>query len=301
MKHHRHHRFTVAAFAATRSEIARPYFPWRFCLRSSLTTLVAWLACVIPAAADQPSYSEDLSKWSEHSALQEDSEQWRRANWSQREWVAFLRDGHPAVRARKQGNEPGTWEDEQPKLPIVIKQGPAKEGLAGRVYAAKVPDGWIIAFNAGEFGGGLWWYGPDGQSRYMISHHRVQGFVQTDQGLLALEGLAHLVFDQGEISRISRGANGKWISERVVNLGSAPDAATRDKDGSLIVVTTKGLVRFRLGKPLETLLDNGFWGGLYPNSVIVDGTGTIYVGMREGVAKVALRKGRRTVTWLVPK
>ncbi|HET6327802.1 MAG TPA: hypothetical protein VFG04_24170 [Planctomycetaceae bacterium] len=267
----------------------------------SLTTLVAWLIGVISAAADQPSYSEDLSKWSENSALQEDSEQWRRANWSQQEWVVFLRDGHPAVRARKQDKEPGTWADEQPKLPFAIKQGRAKQGSAGRVYAAKVPDGWIIAFNAGEFGGGLWWYAPDGQSRYMISYHRVQGFLQTDQGLLALEGLAHLGSDRGEIIQISRGANGKWMSERVVNLGSAPDAATRDKDGSLIVVTTKGLLRFRMRKPLETLLDHGFWGGLYPNSVIIDSTGTVYVGMREGVAKVALTKGQRTVTWLLPK
>ena len=60
----------------------------------------------------------------------------------------------------------------------------ATEGLAGEWFSVKVSDGWIIGFNAGEFGAGLWWFSPDGKKREKISGDQVVGFFVTDAGLL---------------------------------------------------------------------------------------------------------------------
>ncbi len=49
------------------------------------------------------------------------------------------------------------------------------------------------------------------------------------------------------------------------------------------------------------LLDKVFWGGLYPNSMVITPEGTTYLGMRHGVAKIEIEKGgSRRVHWLLP-
>jgi hypothetical protein len=305
MKRCPYRRIATAHLTATAaSEISRRCAAFRFWAPATLAVHAVAIVSVACAAAGADSYSEDLSKWRGISISQRDAERGHQANWSSKEWVVFLRDGHPAVRARVGDRERDAvvWDaDDRANLPFTIEQGNAFEGLAGHVHATKVADGWIVGFNAGEFGAGLWWFAPDGNRRYLISMDHVSGFLQTDQDLLGFAGLAHLGSDHGGIIRITRGANGKWEPVRVAILGSVPRAATRDKDGAVIVVTNKRLVRWRAGKPLETLLDDVSWGYLYPNSVISDGSGTLYVGMRNCVAKIPLTKGKNTVTWLLPK
>jgi hypothetical protein len=247
------------------------------------------IACCAYANMGDDSYPTDLSKWIATGPPRVDS-----AIYSRKEWGVFLRDGRPAVRVRKRE------EDERAKLPFAIEQGKAVEGLAGQIYAAKVADRWIIGFNAGEFGAGLWWFSPDGKRRYRISNDQVCGFLQSAQGLLALEGLSHLGIDRGQIIRVSRGAGGEWTSEPFVDLGQASRAGTRVNDGSLIVVTTDRLLRVRPNTQVDILLERAIWNGLYPNSVIIDGSGAIYIGMRGGVAKITQVTGKRTVTWLRP-
>jgi hypothetical protein len=278
---------------------------------SSFAIVVLAIACLASMCAGDDSYPADLSKWIETEPPGADSDRWFAANHSEREWIVFWRDSRPAVRIPKE--EDADWK----KLPFAIKvRWTQAEGLIvasvklqtekrsrrdrANVYAAKVADGWIVGLNAGEFGASLWWFAPDGKKWYQISDDQVRGFVQTEQGLLALEGLAHMGIDRGHIIAVNRGANGQWQSDPFVDLGSAPDAATHAKDGSLIVVTTTRLFRVRLDKQVDILLDRAFWGGLYPNSVIVDGAGTVFIGMRHGVAKVT-RAGRKpTVRWLLP-
>jgi hypothetical protein len=269
------------------------------------------IAYLVSAALGEDSYPTDLSKWIATEPPRMDSDRWFAANYSSTEWTVFLRDGHPAARVLKEE------EADCKKLPFAIKPRWTKEDglIVGsttpktekrprpdktRVYAAKVEDGWIVGLNAGEFGASLWWFAPDGKKWYQISDEQVHGFLQTPQGLLALEGLAHLSSDRGQIIGVNRGAQGQWQSDPFVDLGSAPDAATRDKDGSLIVATTERLVRVRLDKHVDILLDKAFWGGLYPNSVLLDGSSTVYIGMRHGIAKVTRSERKPTVTWLLP-
>jgi hypothetical protein len=255
-------------------------------LRATRLAVFSFAALAFASEGSGPD-PEDLSKWVEMS-VEQNADYWQRANWSSDEWVVYLREGRPSVRAQKRS------EDDRGKLPFAVAKG------FRNVQVAKVADGWIVASNYGEFGAELWWFSPEGKSRYQISREHVRGFLQSDRELFALEGLSHKGIDQGQVLRIVRGSNGKWRSERVVDLGIAPGAGTRDKDGSLIIVTNQRLVRVRVGQPVEALLDNVFWEALYPNSIVIDGSGTVYIGMRKGVAKATL-KGTKTLTWLVPK
>jgi len=239
-------------------------------------------------------FPSELDRWLVTEPPSRNSDRWSVANHdSQHEWAVTLGDAGPRVKLRgKDGPAP---------LPFEIEAGSAAEGLAGRRTVARVDDGWIVAFNAGEFGAGLWWFSPDGGSRYRISKDHAQGFFPTGSGLLAIEGLAHLSRSEGKVARLSRDASGRWASEVLVDLGHAPDAAAQDVDGSLVVATTGRLLRvFPATKKVEVLLDRAFWGGLYANSLVIAPAGTIFVGMRHGVAKVETGKTSPKVSWLLP-
>ena len=58
-------------------------------------------------------------------------------------------------------------------------------------------------------------------------------------------------------------------------------------DGTLTVATDDRLLRVHLDtRKIDVLLANAFWGGLYPNLIVVGPSGAVYLGMRHGVAEV---------------
>lgn len=52
---------------------------------------------------------------------------------------------------------------------------------------------------------------------------------------------------------------------------------------------------------VEVLHDDAFWGGLYPNSLVFTPDGTIYLGMRHGVARLEKKGAEHKVVWLLPR
>ena len=121
--------------------------------------------------------------------------------------------------------------------------------------------------------------------------------VPTDVGLLALEGISH-GNTRGRIIRLSRDGDGRWL-KTFIPLGEEPHAAAM-ADGALIVVTNGRLLRVHLTtKRVDILISEGFWGGLYPNSLIVSQE-VIFVGMRHGVARIERRGKRLPSDWLLP-
>jgi hypothetical protein len=165
----------------------------------------------------------------------------------------------------------------------------------------EVSDGWIVSFNAGEFGGGLWWFSPDGKERHKIAEARIRGFIPTEAGLLALEGLAHMRSSEGRLLRLTRAPGGRWQSEDFIVLKHCPEVSASAADGSLMVATTNQLLKIvPASKKVEVLLDEVFWGGLYPNSMVVTPAGIIYLGMRHGVAKAEKKGGSWRLRWLLP-
>lgn len=64
-------------------------------------------------------------------------------------------------------------------------------------------DGWLIAYDAGEFGGALIWLPKDGDS-YFISHTNTQDLHRDGDVVYAAEGLDHLSMTEGGIRAIRR-------------------------------------------------------------------------------------------------
>jgi hypothetical protein len=259
-----------------------------------LVTLCVGLLTFAFAEAGQEDFPTALGKWTILDPPGRQSGEWLVANNDfKHEWVVTLRDGRPVAHLRvKEAPAP---------LPFEIAPGTAREGLSGQRLSTKVSDGWIVAYNAGEFGAGLWWFSPDGKKRDKISEAWINGFIETKSGLLALEGIAHGIGSEGQILRLDRSLAERWRSEVFVKLEHAPYVGVKQADGSLIIATTDRLLRVvPADKKVEVLLDNAFWGGLYPNSIVATQDGTIYLGMRHGVAKLERTSGKSKVTWLLP-
>jgi hypothetical protein len=256
--------------------------------------------------AGMSDYPADLSKWVARQPPKMGDKRWfAAANDTRHEWLVYLHEGRPSARLRAVKREKGSpypeKQESYPPMPFKVPQGSAKDGLTGEWFSVKVSDGWIIGFDAGEWGAWLWWFSPDGKQREKISEDHVVGFFQTDAGLLALEGIAHGTTSVGRIIRLTKGEEGRWRSEHFVDLKGAPEAAVKGSDGTLTVATHDRLLRVHLDtRKIDVLLSNAFWGSLYPNSMILAPSGTVYLGMRHGVVEVERIDAAYKAKWLIP-
>ena len=239
-------------------------------------------------------YPSLLSRWERIDPPASGSPEQQRLNWSECKWQVLRQRGQPCAVLHRDTPHPDFTAK---SLPFKIK--PSRK-FSGQQYAVKVADGWLVAFNAGEWGGSLWWFAPNGRRHYKVSDDQICGFVSTHVGLLALEGLAHLTLRRGQIVKIAQSAQGVWRSTTFVPLGDAPEAVTEDADSALIVVTSGALLRVRLTGQLEVLIKKAEWGVLYPNSIVRASSGEYYVGARGAVVHIKAAGGRYDVDWLLP-
>lgn len=173
--------------------------------------------------------------------------------------------------------------------------------MRGEKYTFKVLDGWLIGFNAGEWGGSLWWFSNTGKESYKISDDQIRGYIQKDDVLFAIEGLAHLGISEGKVIKIIKNdKTGKYESVIYSTLPEAPDAVILDNDGSMIIVTTSSLIKIASDGKVKKLAEDAFWHGLYANSVVIDSQRNVYIGMRQGVGKLSIFESEPKIEWLVP-
>jgi hypothetical protein len=169
-------------------------------------------------------------------------------------------------------------------------------------HSIVVEDGWLVGFDAGEFGGGLWSVRRDGQHvRVPLEGvpswaRNVHGLVPQPDGPLAFVGLAHLSAEYGAVLRCAR-LNGQWKATLVARIGGTPTAVGSEANGGAVFVTARTIGRVSPSGAVQTLLRRDF-DGLYPASVATDTKGNIYVGMRGVVVRLAV--GAKQEDWLVP-
>ena len=254
------------------------------------------------ASAGLADYPADLSKWVRTRPPEVGDDRWFDANQDiGHQWIVFLHRDRPSVRLRSAKRQKGSpypeRQESYPPMPFVIEQGSSADGLAGEWFSTRVSDGWLVGFNAGEWGGAIWWYAPDGKERYKVSTDQVIGFFKTGAGLVAPEGLDK----RGRIVRLIKGGNGRWHSEPFVDLGGGPEAAAMGIDGSLTVATEDRLLRIHLDtRGIDVLLKESCWAGLYPNSIILAPSGSVYLGMRHVVVEVKKEGAAYKAKWLIP-
>jgi hypothetical protein len=174
---------------------------------------------------------------------------------------------------------------------------------------AKVDDGWLVGFDAGEFGGGLWWFSPDGgrfarvrapenaaRADDIYKAENVRGLVQVGSDQLVLMGLDHMGGRSGRVFRASK-RDGAWkLDPRAVLDGSADAwAVLGDR---LLVLTDSGLWEVIAGTPARQV-HRADTGGLYPTSMVRAGDGAFYVGMRRYILRLEAAAGAWRETWLV--
>jgi hypothetical protein len=196
---------------------------------------------------------------------------------------------------------PASYErDEYSKqqLPQGVKR---QQRMTGRQSLLKMPGGggWLLGFDAGEFGGGLWSVDPSGNT-HELSRQNVRGLVDTPQGVLVFVGLAHLGLDSGNVLIVPYTATSKAEVKTLAKLEGAPEALTRISSDTALVVTTHGITEISSSGSTKTLLHADF-SPLYPNSVVSTPDGTVYVGMRLFVVRFDPHAEHNAEQWFLPQ
>ena len=188
----------------------------------------------------------------------------------------------------------------QDPLPFDIQPQKAEADLAGHRHVKRVSDGWLVGFDAGEFGGALWWFSADGGSRKKLADDNVVGFADSASGVLALVGLAHMGTDYGKVLLVRESQGGERRVEVVADMGAAPAAYAMESDGSLLVATYEKLIRARTTGGVEQLHApvNGF---IIPNSMTLSDGGVLHIGMRHFVLRLSPADGGYREEWFVPE
>jgi hypothetical protein len=91
----------------------------------------------------------------------------------------------------------------------------------------KVSDGWIHAWDAGEFGGGLYWFSPDGEKYRKIDGSNTLNVTKTEKGIFAFQASNHLMFGYARFIKVEP-KNGSWSPKLITDMHYCPQAILFD-------------------------------------------------------------------------
>jgi len=218
------------------------------------------------------------------------------ANWT--EWRVSVRlDANGRVNAIK---APLEGESERaPVLPFDVRSDVT--GGRGRTVATRISDGYLVAFNHGEFGGSLWWYDSDGKSRQRVGDAHIVAFVEVK--LRSAKVVAGFVEssstrgrDSGSLAVVERADDGPLRIRRLAELGSSPFAVSSPSEQGTLVVTRTAIVRVSLQGTLQQVASLDLT-SLYPGSVVETPNNLIVVGMLRYMVEIDPRVKPARVTW----
>jgi hypothetical protein len=243
------------------------------------------LTCLVALGIDGPQENSKTTSSPWHGWIQTtppSNEEERCANYSNDEWKVELRGNFVGV---------GKYEDKDDSaLPAGFRR---EKGMVGRSHSMRLGNWWLLGFDGGEFGGGLWRY--DGTKSNLLLNENVRAIALMEGGALVFTGLNHLSSDYGKVYWMPLALGGGL--QLKASLGGAPSAIFQENYGSVLVVTTQGILRVSQDGTYERVYDRDM-GLLYPNSVVKDSKGTIFVGMRFYVLTVNVLN-RPAAQWLI--
>jgi hypothetical protein len=222
------------------------------------------------------------------------------------EWHVQIETGRVIVDSEPHGREDA--------LPFEIKPVPRSGAidLMGERYVVAVDGGYVVGFNAGEFGGGVWWFSTDGTRRRKLTlrasesledhvSENVHGLALLGQDLLAFQGLTHLGSNSGRVVRIRRAPNGEWQPSLFAELRACPHAVVQESTSSWFFAATTGVWRIDARARVRPIWRPPGGHLYYPNSIALDSTGVIYMRMRDYIVKLTPRSnGGYAARVLVP-
>jgi len=255
-------------------------------MKSLITTI--FTICIATLSYSQMD-SFDIAHWKSYP-IPTNQDTLMKYNWSKLEWH-LQRDGKKVYAKLSKEIQ------KDKKLPFELKALTAreKEELTGDISFIKVDDGYLVSFWRGEFGGSLYWFDKNGETRKKVARAMIVQFIRRDNKIYAIAGLAHMGYSNGGIIEV-RKETGEWKLFDYVPLHDAPYAINLDKQKNFIVVTSSHLFSVDQNKAIDTLVVKGFWDMLYPTSLVVNKK-QILIGMRQGVFKYDLSS--RKEEWLM--
>ena len=300
----------------TRASIMIRTNPGEFHCNRSIATDKGWKVYINDFLLVFKENTTFLKNWASHP-VPTDKDTISKYNHALNDWVVYF-DGDE-IRVDDVRNY-GRYSRVKNKLPFEIRQSNSQmtiisAPLAGLIDVIEVEDGYLVGFNRGEWGGELYWFSKNGKKRYEISGHQIVQFIERDNKIYAIEGLAHLTMTGGSIIEIEKQKR-KWVAKEFLKLDTAPEAIQLDSKGNFIVVTfgtswsldksgktvinaTPGLFSIDREANIETLVEDGILGYyLYPSSMVIQND-VVYIGMRKGVYKYDLATKRDE--WLLPE
>ena len=237
-------------------------------------------------------YPEEKLKHLDESTL-------RCFNYSHSEWNVTS-EGDVVTIASNLGEK-----TDQLALPPLLKR---EEGMPGRTVRAGLRSAlhfnneWLLAYDGGEWGGGLWLTNEDGTKTKQILADNVRAIVPIDNGLVVLSGHAHMTMDFGNAFIFSNPEGMNISLQHSVHLDGAPSVYAKEADGAVVFVTTYGLCRIKKSGELQRLTYFPKWTRQqYPNSMAVTSDGSIFIGMRMFVLKLHADAGHYKEEWLLPQ
>lgn len=249
---------------------------------SALATIAPCLHC----------QSAGLKGWSAYPKPKMDSPDMICGNRSRMRWV--VASSGSQIRITQ-------WSNPVPAdLPLHLDETTFSARKSARRHVLEVDDGWLIGFDAGEYGGALWWLSQDGSKRERLVNENVQGIAMLGSRIVVLTGLAHLSMDTGHAFDLTHGHEGRWRAGLRTDLGASPLAFTVQPDMSIMFMTFSGVRRLEPNGKVEQLSDGDF-GFLYPGSVAVLPSGEIYVGMNLYVMRLTPSNAGYREEWFIPK
>ena len=191
--------------------------------------------------------------------------------------------------------------------PLPFEVTPDRDRKGNR-WATEVPDGWIVGFDDGEFGGGLWWFNRDGTRSQRVRPgadasasgripENVLGLPNVGGEQIVLMGLDHIFPGPSGVFRLERAQAG-WFLTRLARLDGEPDPWVVDGN-QLLFLTVSGLWSVEPKGIVRRLHQTDI--GTYSASALVRARdGAIYVGLRHYVVKLQQSRGQWRENWLTP-
>jgi hypothetical protein len=259
----------------------------------SLLLVVVTIWAALPTAAQSPPSAKERDApegWVQAPSSKVNRALWECAGYGG-SWIVGLQDGSVRI------DELSERAPEKNPLPQFLKL--SKEVIGSRSLF-RTADGWLVGFDAGEFGGGLWWFSNEGDDNRKLLSENVHSILQTPNGVFVLVGLAHLSLNSGKIYQYTETAEQLKITY-VADLGGSPEASTVDSDHRIVIATPKSVVAFDYSGNTRKLFTSGE-DLTYPTSIIVDRNGDIFIAMRSFVLRlIPATNGGYRPQWLMSK
>ncbi|HEX8700833.1 MAG TPA: hypothetical protein VF815_18455 [Myxococcaceae bacterium] len=214
------------------------------------------------------------------------------ANHSQHEWWVSVHEGKVRI-------EPNDLSRRSDKRQLPFKLPPKIFPMGGWSHSLAVKDGFFLGSNGGEWGGALFWFSADGKKHRQLAKENVRGLVASGPDeVLSLHGLNHLGSRRGSVRWFKQGTDGQWALSEEQSLDAGPYSFNATGEG-VYVVTATSLTKIGPGRQVKILEPLPTW-MLYPNSIVEDAGGALWIGMRHFVLRLVPGGEKRTREWFVP-